>query len=127
MLDVVRAQDPFCMAENFLSKGFGAHNSSVMLWTPSEKTDRIFTHFDGRVLHNLHGDQCWIWRVMGDDIVNFDPHHVVSYKWERMNHKIPGEDGPRVFKNTDETTSIVVFHGKPKPHEVTDEQIVNNW
>ena len=119
--EVVRAQEPFCMSENFLSKGFAAHNSSVMLWTPTDRTYRIFTQFDDRVLNELHGDQDWIWRVMRDDIVNFCPHHVVSYKWE--NQLLDG----RSFKNMDATTSIIVFHGKPKPHEVEDELIVDNW
>jgi len=115
-----KVQEPFCMAENFLSKGFSAHNSSVMLWTPTEKTTRIFTRFSGGVLLQLHGDQDWIWRVMQDDIVNFCPHHVVSYKWERNVGKLK-------LKNMDETTSIIVFHGKPKPHEVVEELIVANW
>jgi hypothetical protein len=123
LLDIVRSQEPFCMAENFLSKNFSAHNSSVMLWTVSERTHQIFNNFDGRVLDELHGDQDWIWRVMRDDIVDFCPHRVVSYKWERANHSIEG----RIWGNENETTSIVVFHGKPKPHQVKDDWIVANW
>ena len=125
--EVVRAQEPFCMAENFLSKGFAAHNSSVMLWTPTDRTYRIFTQFDDKVLDELHGDQDWIWRVMRDDIVNFCPHHVVSYKLECKKIVVQGPDGPKVFTHMDDTTSILVFHGKPKPHEVEDELIVANW
>jgi hypothetical protein len=115
---IASSDDSFCMIENFgPNKGHAAHNSSCMLWTPTENTARIFTQFSPDVMKELHGDQCWIWRVMLDEIRNFERYQCVSYKYERH---------PQ-WRHANDKTSVVVFHGKPKPHEVSDFYIRDNW
>lgn len=110
-------QEPFCMIENFgPNKGHAAHNSSVMVWTSSTKTEEIYTKFSPDVTKELHGDQCFIWRVMQDDIYNYPKNWVVSYKYEKH---------PR-WRNADKDTSIVVFHGKPKPSDIPNDPLIHN-
>lgn len=117
--NIARSQEPFCMIENFgPNKAHAAHNSSCMVWTPSEKTDDIYEKFTPQVPNELHGDQCWIWRVMRDDIYNYPKNWAVSYKYEKA--------GPQ-WSFANEETAVVVFHGKPNPHEVLDGVILRNW
>lgn len=116
---IASADDPFCMIENFgPNKGHAAHNSSVMLWTPTRSTSRIFTCFSDEVMKQLHGDQCWIWRVMLDDIRDFEQYQCVSFKYEKAN--------PAWHHATSET-SVVVFHGQPKPHNCGNAQLMQKW
>ena len=115
---ILRSRDPFCMIENFgPNKGHAAHNSSVMLWTPTEKTHRIFTSFSADVPKQLHGDQCWIWRVMLDDIRDFEADTCVSFKYEK--HPQWSHESPE--------TSVVVFHGQPKPHNCGNAKLMHAW
>lgn len=116
---IASVQEPFCAIENFgPNKGHAAHNSSVVVWTPNEKSDEIYTKFSPDVPNQLHGDQCWIWRVLRDDIRDYPKNWVVSYKYEKH----------RQWRHADENTSVVVFHGSPKPHQVLREkQIYENW
>lgn len=117
--EIASSQEPFCMIENYgPNKGHAAHNSSCMVWTPTEKTHRIFTQFDEGVTKQLHGDQCWIWRVMLDDITDFHQYQCISYKYEKQQAQ---------WRHKNDDTACVVFHGKPKPHEVKDPYIVQNW
>lgn len=116
--ELASSQEQFCMIENFgPNKGHAAHNSSVMLWTPTPITSRIYDAFSPDVMKQLHGDQCWIWRVMLDKITDFHRHQCVSYKYEKH---------PQ-WQHRNESTSIVVFHGQPKPHQVKESWIQKNW
>jgi hypothetical protein len=116
---IANVAEPFCMIENYgPNTGHAAHNSSCMVWTPSEETDRIFNCFTADVSKQLHGDQCWIWRVMRDTIHDFPKHYCVSYKYEKQRAD---------WRFATNETSCVVFHGEPKPHKVKDPQIVNHW
>ena len=119
--EIASSSDMFCMIENFgPNKGHAAHNSSVMLWTPTANTHRIFTQFSPDVMKELHGDQCWIWRVMGDDVIrDFERHQCVSYKYGKQN---------RQWNWQTKDTSVVVFHGHPKPHEIPrTDPIAEHW
>ena len=117
--EILRADDPFCMIENFgPNKGHAAHNSSVMLWTPTEETARIFNSFSSDVVKQLHGDQCWIWRVMLDDIRDFEQHSCVSFKYGRQKAQWNWET---------QDTSIFVFHGEPKPHNCGNAKLMHAW
>lgn len=117
--NLASSEDMFCMIENFgPNKGHAAHNSSVMLWYPTPKTSEIFTKFSPDVMKELHGDQCWIWRVMGDDIIrDFERYQCVSYKYEKH---------PQ-WQHRTNATSVVVFHGQPKPHQISTDPLSAHW
>lgn len=117
--EILRADDPFCMIENFgPNKAHAAHNSSCMLWTPTDRTAEIFMNFSEDVMKHLHGDQCWIWRVMLDDICDFEQHSCVSFKYGRQRAQWNWET---------EDTSIFVFHGEPKPHNCGNAKLMQQW
>lgn len=111
----------FVMIENFgPNKKHAAHNSSVVLWSPSELSDHIFNAFDQSVTRELHGDQCWIWRVMDSYITNFSRPLIDSYKYaKRHDWKRSRVDKPY--------SPIMVFHGNPKPHECGDAWVRKHW
>jgi hypothetical protein len=111
-------KNPFTMIENFgPNKKHAAHNSSVMVWTPSKQTEKIYTQFSKEVTKELHGDQCWIWRVMDKDITNYVHDWVDSYKYGKL---------PQWARRT-KNTSIIVFHGQPKPHDNIDINLKQHW
>lgn len=110
--DIARSQDAFCMLDNFgPNRGYCAHNSSVMLWTPTEKSAKIFTDFTPDVMKGLHGDQDWIWYKMREDIRCFAEGLCQSYKYDKI----------------DDQSSVVVFHGEPKQTAVKDPFVLANW
>lgn len=117
--ELASSSNLFCMIENFgPNKGHAAHNSSVMLWSPTPNTHRIFTAFSPDVMKELHGDQCWIWRVLGDDLIrDFHRHQCVSFKYEKH---------PQ-WRHANDKTSVVIFHGNPKPHNCGDQKIISHW
>lgn len=108
---IASVQEPFCMIENYgPNKRHAAHNSSVMVWTPTEKTHRIYTTFSLDVMKELHGDQCYIWRVRGNNIWNFPKSWIVSYKYSKLSK----------WNHIGKDTSVFVFHGNPKPAQIKD-------
>lgn len=116
--NIASVQEPFCMIENYgPNKRHAAHNSSCLVWTPSKQTENIYTKFSDDVMKELHGDQCWIWRVRRNEIWDYPKSWVVSYKYEKH---------PQ-WKHANKDTAIVVFHGDPKPHQVRDAGIVQHW
>ena len=105
--------------------GYGTCNSSVMMWRGDVGAD-IYEGFRPAVVEDLHGDQNWITRVM----------------WHRYHPRTQSEAGSvppcpmRLFnsegivssyKYHGTKTPIVVFHGNPKPHEVSEQWIRENW
>ena len=114
----VRIENEFSMIENFgPNKKHSAHNSSIMVWTPSEKTEKIYTQFSKEITEELHGDQCWIWRVMNEDITNYVIDWVESYKYGQI---------PQ-FRRFTKNTSVIVFHGEPKPHSISHDGLKRHW
>jgi hypothetical protein len=114
------AAQPLIMVENFSpNKGHCAHNSSAMLFDPGDiRVERLYREFEAnavRAMDKLHGDQCAIWRILRDDIANFERQYVVSYKYHCRGRGLP--------KNA----RVVVFHGKPDPHEVPDPWVKQHW
>ena len=112
--------DPIALVENFSpNRGRSAHNSSIMVWDSDGPAQAIFREFEkdpDRVMENLHGDQCWIWRVMseqGHDIPNFPRREVQSFKYDTLR----GVENPQ----------CIVFHGKPDPHEVDHPLVREHW
>lgn len=88
------------------------YNSSVVLFTPAGPTKKIPQKFyevgAQKVMDALHGDQCWFWRVMKDNVHTWPREWVQSYKYETRRTGLHPE------------TSIVVYHGNPKPWECND-------
>jgi hypothetical protein len=110
-------------------------NSSAM-WFNVEKFSWVWNEFQkSNILENIKrfpGDQDFLNHVLD---VNqrrfFEDRYFESYRWQcqdggydfqRRVHRRPGI-GIRVGADT----SVIVFHGKPKPHQVSDVVINDYW
>lgn len=110
-------------------------NSSVMSWMAGHH-NHIFDKFkrESKSAQRLHGDQDWIWQTAQHQIKFWPEPWIQSYKWEIRNRsELLYRGNKRFFKETRDDVkihkqcSVLVFHGEPKPHEVKDKIIVDNW
>ena len=107
--------------------GWPCHNSSVMVWDHGEHRDawerftpEVMTRSPGPIVPaNLlaagmvnGGDQEWLTEVGGWE--EFPPEWCVSYKWQARSWPPNG-------------AKVVIFHGDPKPADVTDGWVPNVW
>lgn len=110
-------------------------NSSAMAWVHGQQSD-IWDNFvaSPHAAFKLHGDQDWIWKVANKRITFWEDAWIRSYKWEiRERSEITIIDGKRNFIQQkldieiEDQCCLSVFHGEPKPHEVTDPYVIENW
>jgi hypothetical protein len=110
-------------------------NSSVMAWNHGTQK-HIWERFQSnpRDAMKLHGDQDWIWKHSKDRIKWWPREWIQSYKWEiRSRSDLILMSGKRRFKSELHTPTIhseccvAVFHGDPKPEDVKDKFVVDNW
>lgn len=113
---------------------WNALNSSVMSWQHGLHTD-VWTVFktNPATAQKLHGDQDWIWKVAKSRITFWPDEYIMSYKWElRDRNEIDRSNGQIKFKTVrnpsiPKNCSVVVFHGDPKPENIRDPFVVDNW
>ena len=114
---------------------YHAINSSIMWWD-TRTFDHIWKSFEMQDLKTItkkyRGDQDYINQAVGDKHLRFlDSNQVKSWRWECL-------DGGHNFKrrrlltsdtNTviPENTSVLVFHGQPKPINLQDPVILQHW
>lgn len=98
----------FSAPANWAKSGHGGIQSSVMCWPGnwSFPADKIKDQWPS-VIDRLHGDQEFLWEVLGEDWQRIP--NVGSYKYHVRGNEIPS------------WMRVCCFHGKPDPHEVTDE------
>jgi hypothetical protein len=109
-------------------------NSSVMSWIHGTQND-IWQQFaeNKQQAQRLHGDQDWIWRIAKDRIKWWPRDWIQSYKWEfRSREELVVRNGQRGFKTIRDVAvpngcSVAVFHGDPKPEDLKDSFVVDNW
>lgn len=93
--------------------GPGTVNSSVMLWHGwhDSVVYDIWNKWHPATMDELHGDQNWITQALYPGGIRFLPDgYAKSYKYS--NRAI---------------APLVVFHGEPKPHQVEDDWVKENW
>lgn len=91
---------------NWAQSGHGGIQSSVMAWPGNWHLPfKIFNYQQDST--RLYGDQEFLWELLGDGWTRIP--FVGSYKY----HCRPVEKLPEHLK-------VIVFHGKPNPHEVND-------
>jgi hypothetical protein len=109
-------------------------NSSMMWWNVA-KFAWVWEKFStdmSSIIQQFPGDQDFLQSVIAvKDLRLFDTDQVVSWRWQCLDggwdfrtrtHLIPGQ-GTRVPNGA----SVLAFHGRPKPHEVTDSVINQHW
>lgn len=94
-----------------LSHRTGVFNSAVMSWRAGTVHPPEATAEDRRSCRL--GDQEFLWKHCNP--VPFPRGHAYSYKRDVRNTEIP------------KGASIVMFHGYPMPHEVSDPRILASW
>lgn len=117
-IDKLAAYDgDFAILEDFYRPN--GLQSAVMVWRAGEQSE-IWESFEeaGWPMNDAGGDQVWIeqHRFKGTPIQKLQslfPGMFVSYK--ASGRRIP------------ERASVVVFHGKPRPHEVTEGWVPKVW
>jgi hypothetical protein len=112
-----------------------AVNSSIMWWD-TRQFEHVWTGFSGQNLkHTMikyHGDQDYITDVIPDTNRRFfDVDLVQSWRWQCLDggfdfrsrkYKNPGSDTV-----LSEKTTVLVFHGQPKPAQVSDAVVIKHW
>jgi len=110
-------------------------NSSVMIWD-TVKFSWIWDDFSNKNIHatvkQFHGDQDYLNTVLTDHDRKFiDSEVIKSWRWQckdgGMDMKSRLYKHPNAGTIVDPKTAIMIFHGKPKPHELTDPVVNKYW
>jgi hypothetical protein len=110
-------------------------NSSVMWWN-TEHYKNVWDTFAQQdlatIMRKYPGDQDYISAVIPENQRRFfDVNRVQSWRWQcldggydfrKRRHRAP-ETGTQIT----DSTSIMVFHGNPKPEQITDQTVVTHW
>ena len=115
-------------------KDWAKFNSSIFKF-PKGSYSYVWDNFikDTSVMRKLHGDQDWIFSQVRSNFQFWPDEWIQSYKWEVRNRQDVIKDGiKRRFKDIANPiikpeTKVLVFHGDPKPSDVQDPIIVDNW
>lgn len=112
-----------------------ALNSSVM-WFDTRLYSHVYQSFADKNLRQLtqqyKGDQDFIDATLAaGDKRYFDIQRIKSWRWQVLdggfNFKTRNHHNPGTGPTIDEYTSVIVFHGHPKPHQVVDPTIQRLW
>jgi len=110
-------------------------NSSVMWWN-TDSFDYVWRNFKADNLTNIMrkypGDQDYISEtILKADRRFFEEQRVKSWRWQCLdggyNFTQKRHLLPNAGTNISYPTSVMVFHGKPKPSDVADPVIVQHW
>ena len=110
-------------------------NSSVM-WFDPLKYSYVFKEFDIKQIVNnarcpWHGDQDYIFSKVKDDVNYYSTDQILSYRWQvkegGFDFRYRKPINPGAESTITGTASVLIFHGNPKPHEVTDRLILSHW
>jgi len=119
-------------------QNYSGMNSSVMWWNVN-KYAHVWHEFDkqdiNRVVFQYPGDQDYLGTVIDHAQRRyFNLHYLQSWRWQVADGgydfacRRPKKPGTGASPYIGSDTSILVFHGRPKPHECTaDPVIANNW
>ena len=114
---------------------FQGINSSVMYWH-TEKFAKIWTEFAEQDILKLcakyHGDQDYLSAVLKPTQRRFFPEKSAqSWRWQALDGGMDPYkrtyNHPGLGTQIDPDTSLLIFHGQPKPDQVTDPVIKTHW
>jgi hypothetical protein len=110
-------------------------NSSVMWWNTQHYQNMwdTFAQQDlATTMRKYPGDQDYISEIIPQNQRRFfDTNRVQSWRWQcldggynfrKRRHQAPGT-GTQII----DSTSIMVFHGNPKPEQITDSVVLQHW
>ncbi len=132
------SEGKFCIIRDFTRStipNWMKFNSSVFR-LESGKYSKVWDDLvkDEIAMKKMHGDQDWIYEKMKSDYAFWPDEWCQSYKWEVRNRsEIVGAGRQRTFSSIltepkiKKETKILVFHGDPKPEQVKDPIVIDNW
>ena len=117
------------------SPTFYGINSSIM-WFDTTKYSYVWEKFNqqgsSKIMQKYRGDQDYITdTILVQDRRFFDPARVQSWRWQchdggydfgKKRHLLPGSG-----TQLPSTASVMIFHGKPKPDQITDLLVTQHW
>jgi len=110
-------------------------NSSLMWWNV-KKFDWVWDDFSKQDIANLtrqhHGDQDYLQTVLTHEHKRmFDINQTQSWRWQVFDggydFRTRQAKKPGTGATVSPDASILVFHGRPKPHQVLDPVVIENW
>jgi len=110
-------------------------NSSMMYWDQAAYRN-IWREFSEKtldyVITKYHGDQDYLNDAVDQSRLRFFPSdQIKSWRWQikegGMDPKTRVYKRPGAGSILDPLTSVMIFHGKPKPHEIDDTLIFEHW
>jgi hypothetical protein len=127
----------FCIIRDFtrvMNPEWKRFNSSIFRFE-SGSLPHVWDNLkrDPSIMKRMHGDQDWLFNQITNNFSFWPDNWSQSYKWEiRDRSEIVGVGRDRKFNQIKEPkinpdTSILVFHGDPKPEQVKDPIVVSNW
>lgn len=130
---LIEADDEFYICQDF-NRHRIPHiklvNSSVMQWTVSASTHKIWQQWQERsslYVKKHRGDQDYLANECPWITFKFNnAQSIVSYKWEVCNNRHNKLSELEYNALYQPQHSILVFHGKPDPHEVNSDAIIKN-
>jgi hypothetical protein len=110
-------------------------NSSIM-WFDTKKFDYVWSNFKGlnlaQTMLKYHGDQDYITETIPTVQRQFlDIDRVKSWRWQCLDGGYNFSQKRHLHPNTGTSieypTSVLIFHGNPKPKNLTDPVVVRHW
>jgi hypothetical protein len=110
-------------------------NSSIMWWD-TRMFDHVWRNFNRQDLRNLmkkySGDQDYITEAISENQVRFlNQDRVKSWRWQCFdggyNFKKRIYQQPNTGTMLNNETSVLIFHGKPKPDYCKDTTVIQHW
>ena len=110
-------------------------NSSIMWWN-TQQYQQVWNSFISQdlqqVMQRYHGDQDYLAEVITPAQRRFfDINQIQSWRWQCLDggydFKRKKYHNPGTGTHVTSQTSVMIFHGKPKPENVTDQIILAHW
>jgi hypothetical protein len=110
-------------------------NSSVMWWD-TQQYQPIWDTFAQQdlptIMRKYPGDQDYISAAIPQNQRRFfDTNRVQSWRWQCLdggyNFRKRRHQSPGTGTQITDSTSIMVFHGNPKPEQITDQVVTSHW
>lgn len=110
--------------------------NSSMMWWDTRNYQHIWDTFSRQklqvIMRSHRGDQDYLTQAINKNKRHFfDLDRVKSWRWQALDGGF--DFTRRMYQNPgagttfDDRTSILVFHGDPKPDKINDEKIVHYW
>lgn len=110
---------------------YSRSNSSIVKFTPNIAKDIFNDYFINSIQYarKFRGDQDYLDEYVKDKVW-WPKKWAMSWKWEVYNGGMVESNSTKYYNSItsiDEDTSVLVFHGKPDPHDVKENVLKLHW